>query len=205
MKLPHVGPGKCSKNIFYPTQKFYNFINCLNCSLAIVLWSKRNTFSNVRKEILIFKVLVWFLEHLAILEDLLELNFKKYYWSAAKCPFSKIFPTCNEQAGRNTYSGMYNKVSSRCELEMCLLVRHTSILGSSPGISPNIVKKKVAYKPGTESRPSLSLGTKRVKLANSAMASKHRIKDDRMENSIKGIQIWHCAFAASIILCSTPT
>ena len=33
----------------------------------------------------------------------------------------------------------------------------------------------------------------------------HRIKDDRMENSIKGIQIWHCAFATSIILCSTPT
>ena len=33
----------------------------------------------------------------------------------------------------------------------------------------------------------------------------HRIKDDRMENSIKGTQIWHCAFAASIILCSTPT
>ena len=33
----------------------------------------------------------------------------------------------------------------------------------------------------------------------------HRIKDDRMENSIKGIQIWHCVFAASIILCSTPT
>ena len=33
----------------------------------------------------------------------------------------------------------------------------------------------------------------------------HRIKDDRMENSIKEIQIWHCTFAASIILCSTPT
>ena len=33
----------------------------------------------------------------------------------------------------------------------------------------------------------------------------HRIKDDRRENSIKGIRIWHCAFAASIILCSTPT
>ena len=33
----------------------------------------------------------------------------------------------------------------------------------------------------------------------------HRIKDDRMENSIKGLRIWHCGFAASIILCSTPT
>ena len=33
----------------------------------------------------------------------------------------------------------------------------------------------------------------------------HRIKDDRMESSIKGIRIWHCVFAASIILCSTPT
>ena len=26
----------------------------------------------------------------------------------------------------------------------------------------------------------------------------HRIKDDRMENSLKGRRIWHCAFAASI-------
>ena len=33
----------------------------------------------------------------------------------------------------------------------------------------------------------------------------HRIKDDRMESSRKGIRISHCAFAASIILCSTPT
>ena len=33
----------------------------------------------------------------------------------------------------------------------------------------------------------------------------HRIKNDRMENSVKGIRIWHCAFAASIILCSNPT
>ena len=33
----------------------------------------------------------------------------------------------------------------------------------------------------------------------------HRIKYYRMENSIKGIQIWHCAFTASIILFSTPT
>ena len=33
----------------------------------------------------------------------------------------------------------------------------------------------------------------------------HRIKDDRIENSLKGIRIWHCVFAASIILCSTPT
>ena len=30
----------------------------------------------------------------------------------------------------------------------------------------------------------------------------HRIKDDRMENSIKGKRVWHCTFAASIILCS---
>ena len=34
----------------------------------------------------------------------------------------------------------------------------------------------------------------------------YRIKDDRMENGIKGIRIWHCAFAAcKYILCSTPT
>ena len=33
----------------------------------------------------------------------------------------------------------------------------------------------------------------------------HRIIGDRMENSIKGIRIWHCGFAASIILFSTPT
>ena len=33
----------------------------------------------------------------------------------------------------------------------------------------------------------------------------HRIKDDIMENSIKEIRIWHYAFAASIILCSTTT
>ena len=37
------------------------------------------------------------------------------------------------------------------------------------------------------------------------MGVSHRIKDDIMENSIKEIRIWHFAFAASIILCSTPT
>ena len=26
----------------------------------------------------------------------------------------------------------------------------------------------------------------------------HRIKDDRMENSLNGRRIWHCAFAASV-------
>ena len=165
MKLPHVGPGKCSKNIFYPTQKFYNFINCLNCSLAIVLWSKRNTFSNVRKEILIFKVLVWFLEHLAILEDLLELNFKKYYWSAAMCLFSKIFPTCSEQAGRNTYSGMYNKVSSRCELEMCVAIgKAHQHLGFESRHLTKYCKEKSSVKTWDGEQTVLEPGNKKSKI-----------------------------------------
>ena len=34
----------------------------------------------------------------------------------------------------------------------------------------------------------------------------HIIEDyKKIENSIKGIRIWHYAFAVSIILCSTPT
>ena len=46
---------------------------------------------------------------------------------------------------------------------------------------------------------------KRKLMALLRMSPGHRIKDDRIENSITGIVIWRYVFAASIILCSTPT
>ena len=41
------------------------------------------------------------------------------------------------------------------------------------------------------------LGTHKLELST-------ELKDDTMENSINGIRIWHCAFAASIMMFSAP-